>query len=190
MRRTFFRSSEKNTRKRKEQQIRQQQVEHGHVDKLRASSSTTGSDPPPNLNGPTRTAPKKSSTGGQHYTSRDLNSDKLSEVQENNYGDPPQYQDNYLQSSEYQIQQHYLQENQTGYDQLQQNFVHHDMPQKQHHQDPSTQYGVPTVESATDQMWQCETGDFRSGSLAIQVSLVGNVLVLCNLASCSFNILV
>ena len=85
-----------------------------------------------------------------------------------------------------QMQQEY---GQIGQEQMRQRYGHIVQEQIGHeerhtssqpeHQNPSTlaheenmKQGdmVPTVESATDKMWQCATGDFRSGSLAIQVS--------------------
>lgn len=230
-RRTFFRSAsdKKSTRKhqkydqqiqsqqqqinhRKEQQVRYQQVQHGQVpDRLQASSSTTGSqDPPPNLNGPARTAPKHS-LGEQPYNPYYGAHDPLQEsyghhpripqYQDQSYGyqhsvdqhqfhqsaeqcqfqhnaDQHQFQESVERHHHFQqntVEQEYFNEHvQIGRDQLQQQHgIHqHHLSQQQSIQGPVQSYEqnvVPTVESATDRMWQCGTGDFRSGSLAIQV---------------------
>jgi hypothetical protein len=231
-RRTFFRSAseKKSTRKQqqlknqKEEQLRNLQIKHGQVDRLQASPSNNVSDPPQNLDGPARSAPKVSSSGEQHYISSDsnyaLNDPNPVQVQGNYvyHQQPPQYRDQtygFQQNVEHQQiysnegiqigydQMHHqqqvaygpaygFQQNvehqqlypsegiQMGYDQMhqhhQQQVIYQDqVSHQQQHQDlqmksyEEQQNVVPTVEGATDQMWQCGTDDFRSGSLAIQV---------------------
>ena len=173
---------------RKEQQLRHQQVQHGQVDRLQASSSTNGShDPPQNLNGPARTAPYNANDVTYHPLQESHgNHQHLQQYHDQSYGfqqnvDQNQFPQNvnYQQFQQSVEQQQYVQ---VGYDQMhhQQQLVHQDnASQQQHSQEPiaqsyeqsiGQQNVTPTVESATDQMWQCSTGDFRSGSLAIQVS--------------------
>ena len=218
-RRTFFRSaSEKKTarkhqkydqklrdqqqqqqlqlRHRKEKLPRHQQARQGQADGLQASTSTNGSDPPLNLSGPARTAPRYASVGDRPYTSDDPNyisvdlHEHYGHTREN-YGHHPAQHPHYQDRSsevhqntqqEQQQEQYYLNGGvPNNYEQLQQQqYVTHEgqgYVSQSEHQHLSTQQEqddmeqkVPTVESATDQMWQCETGDFRSGSLAIQVS--------------------
>eukprot|EP00804_Cyclotella_cryptica_P007102 CCRYP_014537-RE/>CCRYP_014537-RE protein AED:0.03 eAED:0.03 QI:291/1/1/1/0.9/0.81/11/143/2162 len=186
-RRTFFRggSDKKTSRKQHKQddkalvqqqskQTRQQviQQQNGQVDKLQASSSTTGSDPPLNLNGPTRNAPKHSS-GGQPYVSHGNTNVKLSQVQEN-FAYPQQYQsqsfdfqhnEEQMQAREHELMQH--QEHAMHQSTIPQNDPLHLSAQPYGHN--PEQSVVPSVEAATDEIWRCGTGDFRSGSLAVQL---------------------
>ena len=226
-RRAFFRSASerKNTRKnlaeqkqqqqlkhRKEQKFRQQQIQHGQVDRLQASSSTNGSaDPPLNLNEPARNPPLKS-YGGQSrtshhdlYSSRDGNENygqhhyqgQAYEVEPvaGNYvvqgsGIVPTQMHQQYSAGQFEHNEMLQEFGQIGQEQMQQHYGHtvqeqighegmHGLSQPEHqnasrlaHEEKNMEQGdmVPTVEEATEKMWQCATGDFRSGSSAIQVS--------------------
>lgn len=184
-RRTFFRgvgSDKKSSRKQHkhdDKRTRQQviQRQNAQVDRLQASSSTNGSDPPLNLNGPTRNAPKHSS-GGQTYPSPAHPDSTLSQVNENF----PYPRQNPSQSSDFQRDQEHLfaQQILTPENELMQHQANtvnlNTMPQNQQLHPSAQRFGhnpgqnvVPTVESATDEIWRCGTGDFRSGSLAVQL---------------------
>ena len=168
-----------------EPQLRQLQEQHGQVDNSHAAFLINLPDPPPNLDGPAPTASNYPYSGGDNdmafgpnYASHNANKNgDIVQVQER-YG--PYQRQSHQNQDEYDYQHNA--ESDAGYEQI----LHHNeytshqdhlLKSENQYQLPNPQeYNmeqhnvVPTVESATNQMWQYGSDDFRSGSLAIQVS--------------------